>query len=220
MSRLKYVGIKSLSNIYSISEKRKRNERMKKKTEYLKQIYRFDKFRRTFIIEVSIDDYNDVFNGWDPSPFKKRDIDPDLKFFLEECSYDIPLKYNIEIWIYMPERVRDIKRERLTEAGIKNNFEFLAHLIGRELKSSKKRTILYTVMAFSFLLLAYSVEDNRYAHELFASIVLEGVFIGGWVFLWEAFSLMFITDQDVKRKLREYKRFINTGIEFKYEKKE
>ncbi|KDR93920.1 hypothetical protein SAMN02745945_01117 [Peptoclostridium litorale DSM 5388] len=193
---------------------------MKKKIDYLKQIYRFDKTRNTFIIEVSLDDYNEVFNGWDPSPFKKRDIEPDLKFFLEECSYDIPLKYELEIWFYMPEHMKDIKKERLTEAGIKNNFDFLTHIIGRELRSSKKKTIVYATMAFAFLFLAYSVQRNSISGKLLYSIMLEGVFIGGWVFLWEAFSIMFIVDQDVKKKLKEYKRFIRTNIEFKYVKKD
>ena len=193
---------------------------MKRKIDYLKQIYRFDKSRGIFIIEVALDSYNEVFNGWDPSPFKKRDIEPDLKFFLEECSYDIPIKYDIEIWLYIPEKLKDIKKEALTEAGIKNNFEFLTHIIVRELRNSKKKTMVYASMAFAFLTLAYSVQNGGMSGKLFSSIILEGIFIGGWVFLWEAFSLIFIANQDVKKKLKEYKRFIRSDIEFKYEKKE
>jgi len=193
---------------------------MNKKEDYLKRIYRFDKERNIFVIEVSLDDYNEVFNGWDPSPYKKRDIDPDLKFFLEECSYDIPLKYELELWLYLPEGSRDSKKERLTEAGIRNNFEFLAHLVGRSLKFSRKKTMIYTVMSFTFLFIAYSLQGDSISNHLFATIVLEGVFIGGWVFLWEAFSLVFIANQEVKKKLKEYKRFMRTNMRFKYEDKD
>ena len=53
----------------------------KKKKNYLKQIYKMNPDTKAYIIEVSLIDYNEIFNGWDPSPIKRRDLDPDLISF-------------------------------------------------------------------------------------------------------------------------------------------
>ena len=43
-----------------------------------------------FIIEVSVDTTR--FNGWDPSPVKRRDLDP-RSWIIESSAADIPLRY-------------------------------------------------------------------------------------------------------------------------------
>ncbi len=52
----------------------------------LEKIYERDKATGAYIISVAIDKYTDIFNEWDPAPFRKRDIDQDLRYFLEDCS--------------------------------------------------------------------------------------------------------------------------------------
>lgn len=73
-------------------------------------------------------------------------------------------------------------------------------------------------MAFVFLSAAYTLQDTGISENVLMSILLEGIFIGGWVFLWEAFSLVFIYNQDVRRNLREMRRFSKAQITFKYGK--
>jgi len=75
----------------------------KKKKNYLKQIYKMNPDTNAYIIEVSLIDYNEIFNGWDPSPIKRRDVDPELISFLEECDSDIPLEFPLELMFYLPE---------------------------------------------------------------------------------------------------------------------
>lgn len=49
----------------------------------------------------------------------------------------------------------------------------------------------YSSLALLFLLLAYS--RPIWTEHLALEIIREGVFVGGWVFLWEVFTLLFIT---------------------------
>ena len=66
------------------------------------------------MIEVSLTDYSDIFNGWDPSPVRRRDLDPDLVEFMEHCAADIPLNYPLELQFYVPTEVRDEEKEERT----------------------------------------------------------------------------------------------------------
>jgi hypothetical protein len=47
------------------------------------------------IISVAIEKCAYIFNELDPAPFRKRDLDHDLRIYLEDSSLDIPLKHKI-----------------------------------------------------------------------------------------------------------------------------
>jgi hypothetical protein len=49
---------------------------------------------------------------------------------------------------------------------------------------------------------------------MFTTILTEGISIGGWVFLWEAFSLSFFSGQEIHNRLKGYRRFQESKITF------
>ncbi len=186
-----------------------------KKRNYLKQIYKQNTESKAYIIEVSVDYYHEIFNGWDPSPIKRRDIEPDLLDFIEQCAYDIPLKYNIELHFYLPKSGVDVSKEQLTLTGIKNNFQFIIHFINRKLRVIRRKILLYIMMSFSFLVSGYLFKQYLTLGVL-TTPIFEGLVIGGWVFLWEAFSLFFFSSQEIRGRLRRYLKFVDSPIYFYY----
>jgi hypothetical protein len=188
----------------------------RKKRNYLKQIYKQNPETDAYIIEVSLDNYNEVFNGWDPSPIKRRDLDPDLLKFIQQCSHDIPLKFPVELHFYMPQNLYDESKEGLTRDGVINNFKFIVHFAGAELFNNRKKIFMYIIMSFFFLSMA-SIVRQQASLGVLSSIAIEGMFIGGWVFLWEAFSLFFFVRQETVTRLKRIRRFIDTPIYFYYQ---
>ena len=73
-----------------------------------------------------LDRYEDVFNEWDPAPYKRRDLDPDLLTYLHDCSLDIPLRYELSLAMTVPPEVADAAKEKLVGDGIRNYFAFEA----------------------------------------------------------------------------------------------
>jgi hypothetical protein len=169
----------------------------------------------SFIIEVSVDSYNEIFNGWDPSPVKRRDLDPEVMEFIESSAADIPLRYPLELHFYMPAGNRDEEKERLSEEGIRNNFSYSIALIRRSLADIRRKTMLYAVAAFAFLTVRYMPKPGVPAN-LLTTILTEGLSIGGWVFLWEAFSLLFFAGQETSNQLKRYLRLLDAKVIFKY----
>ncbi len=188
---------------------------LRKRKNLLTQIYRRDPITNCLIIEVSLNKYSDVFNEWDPAPFKNRDIDPDLKTFLEDSSTDIPLELPICLEFHIPRSRYSARSEEQVKSGLENNFIFMIHTIMKEVRRTNKRTFLYILISFVFLFSAYFLK-GKLNMNVFLSILLEGQFIGGWVFLWEAFSLFFFTNNDLRKKLKTYRRFLDTEIRFVY----
>ncbi len=187
----------------------------KNKKNYLKQMYKTNTETNAYIVEISLENYNEIFNGWDPSPIKRRDLDPDLVNFMRVCSSDIPLKYPLELHFYMPGDQYNKEKEDLSIVGLKNNFSFTLHFIRKEIEQIGKKIALYIIMAVAFLSVGY-LSGSQIKLNFLKTILKEGLSIGGWVFLWEAFSLFFFSRQEVYNRLKTYKRFQDTEINFKY----
>jgi hypothetical protein len=160
-----------------------------------------------------VDDYTDIFNGWDPSPVRRRDLDPDLVDFLEQCASDIPVEFPVELQFYVPEAKCDKDKETRTIEGIKNNFSFTAHFIGKELEEIRRKVLRYAIASLAFLSIGY-ISRHYVDPNMFTTILTEGISIGGWVFLWEAFSLSFFSGQEIHNRLKGYRRFQESKITF------
>jgi len=186
-----------------------------KKSDYLQKIYEKNTTTGNYVIQVAIDKYTDIFNEWDRAPFRKRDMDPDLAIFLENCFEDIPAKYGVDICFYLPKEGKDISREELLIAGIKTYYSFYLHQEIKTLKENYSRLFKYLLSSFSLLavsvFLSTSVGDN-----IILGTVQQGFNIGGWVFLWEVISIIVFRGREVSSEISKYQRFLNSLIYFKY----
>lgn len=178
------------------------------------EIYRFDKKSRSFIIEIALDRYEDIFSEWDPAPFKLRDIDPDLELYLEGSSDDIPIKYPVSLSFTIPKGSKNENIEEQARNGLKNGFTFKRYFLQNEIKSKNKQTIIFFVIGFAFLWVA-TIFPEKLRESPFPSIIVEGLFIGGWVFLWEAITLIIFTTRGLLHRNRIYKRLLSSPIQFR-----
>lgn len=183
--------------------------------DYLKKIYEKNTNTGNYIIEVSLNKYTDIFNDWDNSPLPKRDLDPDLDFFLRSCSYDIPFKHNIEICFYISNEVKNEEAERLIALKLKNYYSLYLRGELRTLRQYYRRTILFTMMSF-LLLFSALVFEKKFKSNIFLNTALQGFNIGGWVLLWEAISFWISQRKDIINEINTFDRFAHCDVYFKY----
>lgn len=186
------------------------------KENMLKQMYTYDRDKSAFVIEVSLDDYGDIYNEWDYAQIKRKDINQELKAFLEECAADISTKYKLILHFHLPKAIIDRKREETARMGLEQYFGFIVHTLEREWTREKRKGLFYMVVSFCLLSSAFLFREV-WADELFFEVFNEGLFIGGWVFLWNALSKFFIENSALRQKRRQYRRFLQTEKEFFYE---
>lgn len=167
-----------------------------------------------YIIEISLDDYAELFNGWDASPLRRRDLEPELLDYLEQAGYEIPLKEQVELWFFLPAGIRNEDKEQRSLTGIKNNFNVVLFFIERQLKKIYRQIAMYLAFSIFFIVSAYLIRDF-FEIELLFSIVIEGLFIGGWFLLWECFSLFFFQSHELRYRKAIYKKFLASPIIFK-----
>ncbi|MGG6241066.1 hypothetical protein ACQ4N7_20785 [Nodosilinea sp. AN01ver1] len=182
------------------------------KTELFDEIYAIDTTNNAYMIEVALDHYTDIFSEWDPAPFKRRELDPDLQLYLESSADEIPAKYAIEVCFTLPPGTRSETLEKDVRAGLKNSVDFKLYLFKKEIRLINTRTARYIIAGLGTLLLARLAEP--FDINILTSVLTEGLFIGGWVFLWEAVSLFFFSNRDLYNRYRTYKRLRRSEVIF------
>jgi hypothetical protein len=185
-----------------------------KQSKLFSDFYKIDESTDLYMIEVGLDQYADIFSEWDPAPFKRRGIDPDLELYLEGSSDEIPFRYPIEICFIVPARIRDQRLEAETVHGLKNSFTFKLYLLKKELRKTNVKELRFVLLGLILLGIA-AVFANRVAENVVFSTLVDGVLITGWVLIWEAASLFFFTNRELYHRDRTYKRLQNAPIIFR-----
>jgi hypothetical protein len=168
------------------------------------------------MIEVALDSYENIFNEWDPAPFKRRDIDPDLRTFFEECSSEISLSYPIAVAFFLPKGEVDMEKQEKCVEGLRNFFRFNRYLAEKQLRVAYRNVLKYLVVGISFLSIAV-LFDHQFEKNVLSGTLGQGLFIGGWVFVWEAVSTLAFKNTALKQQVAEWERFLDAPIVFKKE---
>lgn len=186
----------------------------RKKKSTLDRLYSYDKRNNAYKIEISLDKYEDIYNEWDPTPFKKRDIEEEFIKYVIDSSTDIPMRYNLDLYLYLPESMYDEKKEKNAKAAMKSYFNYLLDRNKRTLTNSIVRCLRSTFIGIILLAFYFfsSVEDQGGL----AQVLVEGISILGWVALWDVGEELLLNLISNYNKRRNLKRISNAKVEFIY----
>ena len=85
----------------------------------LEKIYERDKATGAFIISIALDRYVDVFNELDSAPWRRRDLDHDLRLSSKTAPRHTPLRYNIILQFNIEQEKPDLLKEERLKVGLK-----------------------------------------------------------------------------------------------------
>jgi hypothetical protein len=178
----------------------------------LDQVYRRNLDTGAYIIEIKIQKASDLFNDLDPSPFRRRDLDPSFTSYLEESSLDIPLKYPVELEISCEDKELDPEVKDRVRQGVRGYYQFLQTNLGREIRSRIWDSLVYVLVGFLSLTIAFLL--GSWEEPFFSEIIIEGFNIGGWVFFWEFLALAAFKSRSQRKELKRLKRLEQGTIKF------
>jgi hypothetical protein len=181
------------------------------------KLYEFDPAGKKYILNISAKTFKDLFNKWDYSPYKKRDINEALIKYIEDCAEEVPLKHKVAIHLFITNDKEDQKQVRETTIALKLYFQYLVFKKISERKKYRKNASFYGLSGLVLLFLA-SVFQKIGVAKYFLFIVPEGLYIGGWVLFWEVCSILFFKNREISQKIREYTRLTEAEIFYHFEK--
>ncbi len=163
-------------------------------------------------IPVRLKKYEDIYSDWDPSPFKRRDIEEDFIEYIWDSALDIPLKEDFVVVFLVNEELRDNKKESQLLKALNNHFNYSLSKLQRVYFEEKKKSLRYLVIGIIFAIVAYS--NFFEGVGIWNKVFEEGIIIGTWVFFWEAFYDYFIECQSTRQELKLIKKFLKTEYLF------
>ena len=186
----------------------------KKKISQIQKQYRYEKEANAYLIEVSLDDYDDIYDEWDPSPFKRRFIEVEFNEFILSSAEDIPSKYNIIIDLYLPEIIKELEKEKAVLLAYENYYLYAIEKEEKSWANLRQKNAFYFISSMFLLGIGYFYLNA--SENIFFNVIREGIFIGGWVFLWEFITNVSITRHEFQSRLKLYKRIYLAEIRFVY----
>ena len=187
---------------------------MKHKKNLSLNLYNSNPETKAYIVEVSLDDYSELFNGWDASPLRRKDLEPELMDYLEQAATEIPIKEKLELCFYMPSEKRDLDKEFKSITSIMNNFKVVRSVIQKQIERNYRRLLMYVVVSLIFLSAAYLLR-NVTDISLLINIMIEGFFLSEVGFFYgKLLVYSFFDTHEIKVRRKIFERFLSSDIYF------
>ncbi len=181
------------------------------KKNYHQHTYQKDE-NGAFKILATIRKYEDIYSDWDPSPFKRRDIEEDFIEYIWDSALDIPFHEKMVIVFLVKKELRDDQKEQQLLKALNNHFNYSLRKTEKVYFKEKNKSLIYLIIGIVFAILTYSGIFGGVA--LWTKVFEEGILIGTWVFFWEAFYNYFIECQNIRQELKLMKKFLKTEYLF------
>ena len=129
----------------------------KKRRNNLENLYTYNSRKDEYEISLSLRNYEEIYNPYDFSQYKRRDMDEDFLDYIYHSSLDIPLGHKIKLKFNLKENVYDEEKSKNLKNAIKNNYTWRHAIINNRLKEKLKEAILLLIVGTIFLSLAFLI---------------------------------------------------------------
>jgi hypothetical protein len=171
------------------------------------------------VIELELKSLLQLFDSFDPAPFREKDLDPDAEEYIYNAVDEFPLKKPLEIMIHLPPSEVSAEIEADLKEAIKYHFSYKRLLTEIELKRLlyQGRRNLIIALTFLFVCLLVIRLLSAFEESLVNTLFSEGLLIIGWVAMWEPVHIFLygwwpiVHRRDVYEKIVHMDVYIETG---------
>jgi hypothetical protein len=124
------------------------------------------------------------------------------------------MKHKIDIIFYISEENQSKDKEKLITSWFKTFYLFYIEIEKKKMKANITHAAIYLFISVALLTASFFGVLNR--KSIVEYTLPEIIIVGGWVFLWESISKIFFQQQSIRKLIRNYKRFAQSEIGFRY----
>lgn len=170
------------------------------------------------VIEVRVAELRQLFNAIDPSPFRERDLDPRAEEFIVEWARDLPREAGLALRVHLDRAPGRADEAGLLGQAIQQYFKARAEGVRRRLRDLFRRGRISLAIALVFLAAAMTLSDliGNAGGSGFASILQEGILIGGWVAMWRPLEVFLYDWWPIRGEVRLLERLSAMPVRIEY----
>lgn len=179
-----------------------------------KHIYRYDKETQAYMLDMAINNFYEIFHDWDGSTIRKKDLDPDMVDYMIEAVTELPRKAKIGIVFNIRQHNHNKYLEEVAVIALQNYFRFLIFVNQKKTRRLIKTAVLYLTFGFTFIFCANQLQG--FLQTISSSVFSEGLFIGGWVFVWESISILFFKTRSIRNESKRFEKIRHSEVYYEY----
>jgi hypothetical protein len=171
------------------------------------------------IIEVRVADLGQLFNTIDPTPFRDRDLDPNVEEFIVDWSREIPSKKPIALLVHLDRPPRDPDEAVVVRDAIHRFFAQRATASRarlRQLFRQGRISLAIGLVVLTALILAAQFIGRRTNDAGLTPIVQESLLIGGWVAMWRPLEVFLYDWWPILAEARLFDRLAAMPVRLNY----
>jgi hypothetical protein len=152
---------------------------------------RYRKEGKTYCIDLTFQDYSQLYDNRDPAPFIERDLDQELVRYLLMCMREIPEKEPKKIVLKGPTLPQGSKAKEEFVEALHRYFSHEIRALDNEVRELliQGRTSFFFGISFLVICLFLAMKVIK-GTSLIPEIFREGLVIMGWVALWKPINLL------------------------------
>ena len=142
-------------------------------------------------LELHLTDLRQLFNSFDPAPFRERDLDPAAEAYIVDWAREVPRGATPELDVHLAQTPAAGSEAMLRDA-VHGYFRERAKAERRRLRRLFRVGRVSLVIGLAFLAAAIAFGEfvaTFASKESYASIIKESFVIGGWVALWRPLEI-------------------------------
>lgn len=139
----------------------------------------------TWQIDLQLETLQQLSNNLDPSPFPRRDLDPDAEHYIVNAARELPRQEPLALCLWLPaEELTTASEERVSKT-VRHYFQWEQERSRQRLREHLRAANRATLLGLAFMALCMLVRnllgplDSLPAHT-----AGEGLLVIGWVGLW------------------------------------
>jgi hypothetical protein len=169
-------------------------------------------------IAVRVRTIGQLFNSFDPSPFREKDLDAGVEAFLTGWVRELPEGTPFTIAVHLP--TEEAARPETAGVGeaFAHYFEYRAQVAEQELRELfriGRRFLAIGVVVLAACLTASQVAARMIPNAVVARVLEESLIIVGWVANWRPIEIYLYDWLPIRRRVRLNRRIAAAPVEVK-----
>lgn len=171
------------------------------------------------IIEVRVTELRQLFNAIDPSPFRRRDLDPRAEEFIIAWASDLPADKPWALVVHLERPAGRADEAAILRESIHEYFSQRVVTSRRNLRELFRRGRISLVIALAFLTACIAAGDavaGYLGEGHLGGIIREGFLIGGWVAMWRPLEVFLYDWWPIRAEGRLLQRLSTMPVRIEY----
>ncbi|MNZ85193.1 hypothetical protein D3C78_1039730 [compost metagenome] len=148
----------------------------------------------TWQIDLQLESLHQLVNNMDPSPFPRRDLDPDAEHYIVKAARELPAREPWALALWLPASELTAGASERVSKTLRHYFEWEVETAQQRLREHLRSAWRTTLLGLLFMALCMLIRNLLMPLDhLLTHTAGEGLLVIGWVALWRPLE-MFLYD--------------------------